>query len=73
MVERKGEMFFRKSFQGYLDKATIGPYNQNMSPSEIQQILQKINIQSGAMENALVPEAVFVLLQLVEQLNQQKE
>jgi len=58
---------------GGLDKATIGHYNQNMSPSEIQQIFQEINIQLNGTESNSVPEAVFILLQLVERLNEENE
>ena len=43
---------------------------QNMSPSEINQILQVINIRPDATKNDDASKAVFVLLQLVECLNQ---
>jgi hypothetical protein len=44
-----------------------------MSPSEIKQILQEIDIRPNATENESVSKAVFVLLQLVERLNQENE
>jgi len=44
-----------------------------MSPSEIKQILQVINIRPDAMKNDDASKAVFVLLQLVECLNQENE
>ena len=44
-----------------------------MSPSEINQILQEINIGSDAARNDSVSEPVFVLLQLIERLNQENE
>ena len=56
-----------------MDKATKGYYYQDMSPSEIKQILQVINIRPDAMKNDDASKAVFVLLQLVECLNQENE
>ncbi len=44
-----------------------------MTPSEINQILQNINIWPDATENESGSKAVFVLLQLVERLNQENE
>ena len=44
-----------------------------MSPSEIKQILQEINIQLDATKHEELFKAVFVLLQLVECLNQENE
>lgn len=44
-----------------------------MRTSELKQILQEINIRPDATENESVSEAVFVLLQLVERLNQENE
>ena len=56
-----------------VDKATKGYYYQDMSPSEIKQILQVINIWPDATKNESGSKAVFVLLQLVECLNQENE
>ena len=56
-----------------MDKATKGYYYQDMSPSEIKQILQVINIWPDATKNESGSKAVFVLLQLVECLNQENE
>ena len=42
-----------------------------MSPSEIKQILQEINIQPDATEDASVSKAILVLLQLVERLSRE--
>ena len=44
-----------------------------MRTSELKQILQEINIRPDATENESVSKAVFVLLQLVERLNEENE
>ena len=44
-----------------------------MSPSEINQILQEMNIGSDAARNDSLSEPVFALLQLIERLNQENE
>lgn len=44
-----------------------------MSPSEIKEILQKVSVQANATEDDSVQKAIFVLLQLVERLNQENE